>query len=209
YNIALHHNLSSPDSLVAEILALGVKCVPFKCDLNNFNEVASLIPAVCGEFSELEVLINNASIFESSTISKTTEALFDAHFNINFKAPFFLSKAFAAEVGKGSIINILDTKIRGNNSPHAAYLLAKKALAEFTVMAAKEFAPGIRVNGISPGLILPQNGKDQGYFDKLAEKIPLKKRGYPQDVARAVGFFIESEFITGEILSIDGGEMIR
>lgn len=209
FNIALHYNTGSPDKLVAGIKELGVECAPFKCDFTDFSALTSLIPAVINKFDDLKVLVNNASIFLPSTIIETTEKLFDTHFTVNFKAPFFLSRAFAKEVESGNIINILDTKVSGNNTTHAAYLLTKKTLAGFTRMAAKEFAPGIRVNAISPGLILPQNGKDQSYFDKLTEKIPLKKRGFPADIAKAVLFFIESEFITGEIISIDGGEMIR
>ena len=209
FNIALHYNESSPEELVAEIEEKGVKCKAFKCDFAGPGASASLMPAVLKEFPDLEVLVNNASIFEPSTITQTTEELFDSHFNINFKAPFFLSKEFAQNIDKGNIINILDTKISGNNTTHAAYLLTKKALANLTRMAAKEFAPNIRVNAVSPGLILPQEGKDQAYFDKLAENIPLKKRGYPTDVAKALIFLIENEFITGEILSIDGGENLR
>jgi NAD(P)-dependent dehydrogenase (short-subunit alcohol dehydrogenase family) len=211
FNIALHHNESSPDDLTAEIESLeaGVKCLAFRCDFSDPKEVGGLIEAVTMSFPDLEVLVNNASIFLPSTINETTEELFDSHFNINFKAPFFLSKAFAEKVESGNIINILDTKVNGDNSPHAAYLLTKKVLADFTRMAAKEFAPGIRVNAVSPGLILPQYGKDQTYFDKLTQKIPLKRRGFPTDIARAVAFFIESDFITGETVTIDGGEMIK
>ncbi len=209
FNIALHYNRSAPEELAAEIEEKGVKCKPFKCDFADSSSLTTLIPSVLAEFPDLEILVNNASIFEPSTIVETTEALFDSHFNINFKAPFFLSKAFAQNERKGQIINILDTKIRGNDSPYAAYLLTKKVLADFTRMAAKEFAPNIRVNAVSPGLILPQKGRDQAYFDKLTEKIPLKKRGFPTDVARAIRFLIENEFITGEIISIDGGESLR
>ena len=129
------------------------------------------------EFPDLSVLVNNASIFEPSKIIETTEELFDSHFDINFKAPFFLTKSFAESVESGNIVNILDTKISGNSSPYAAYLLDEEDVFRraLTRMAAKEFAPRIRVNAISPGLILPQSGKDQVYFDKLTEKIPLKK----------------------------------
>lgn len=211
YNIALHYNENSPEALVAEIEALqgSVRCVPFRCDFTDFRALASLIPAVIEEFDDLQVLVNNASIFKPSKIIETTEALFDSHFDVNLKAPFFLSQGFAQNVDTGSIVNILDTKISSNNSSHAAYLLTKKVLGDLTRMTAKEFAPGIRVNAVAPGLILPQNGKDQTYFDKLTQKIPLKKRGFPTDVAKAIVFLIESEFITGEIINVDGGEMIR
>ena len=212
FNIALHYNNAGAealDALTREIHKKGVECRPFKCDFADFKAVSTLIGEVLESFPDLEALVNNASIFEPSSIKETTEALFDSHLNINFKAPFFISKEFAQNVKQGNIINILDTKIKGNNPPYAAYLLTKKALSEFTRMAAIEFAPLIRVNAVAPGLILPHSGNDQAYFDKLVQKIPLKKRGYPEDIAKAVCFFIESKFITGETIFIDGGESLR
>jgi NAD(P)-dependent dehydrogenase (short-subunit alcohol dehydrogenase family) len=211
-NIALHYNSAKSatiDTLTGEIKDKGVECRPFQCDFADFEAVSTLIGQVKESFPDLSVLINNASIFEPSTIQKTEEELYDVHFAVNLKAPFFLSKSFAENIEDGHIINILDTKITGNQTPYAAYLLTKKALAELTKMSAKEFAPRVKVNAIAPGLILPQEGKETEYFDKLAQKIPLKKRGYPEDIAKAVTFFLESAFITGEIIFIDGGENLK
>ena len=212
FNIALHYNSATEETLnelTEEIRGKGVECEPFRCDFIDSKAARTLIKEVQGKLPDLELLVNNASIFEPSTIKETEETLFDAHFAINLKAPFFLSRDFARLVESGQIINITDTKITGDGSAYAAYLLTKKALADFTKMAAKEFAPQIRVNAVAPGLILPKAGKDPEYIDRLAQNIPLKRKGDPQDIAKAVCFFIENKYITGETIFVDGGEFLR
>ena len=165
---------------------------------------------VRGDFPGLELLVNNASIFERATIKDTDEEFLQRHFDINFKAPFFLMRDFASlSVKGGHIINIVDTRLAKAGTSYAAYLLSKKALSELTRMAAVEFAPGIRVNAIAPGLILPPEGEGEAYIEELAKRLPLRKRGDTKDVIRAVNYFMESEFVTGEILFIDGGEHLK
>ncbi|MEE8573794.1 MAG: SDR family oxidoreductase, partial [Thermodesulfobacteriota bacterium] len=205
YSIALHYSTTKPDGVAQEIRASGVECEPFQCDFSGVTEVEGFVEKVLGRFPSLELLINNASVFERSTIEETSLEFLERHLTINFTVPFILSRDFKRHVGKGHIINITDTNVTKNFSTYAAYLLSKKALSEFTRMAAREFAPETRVNAVAPGLILPPDGEGEEYTKRLSERIPLKRAGEPADIASAIEFLVNNDFVTGEILFIDGG----
>jgi len=211
FNIALHYS-SSPkeaEKTAGEIEGKGVLCHLFRADFNKMDEVFSLIPFVFEKFPDCNLLINNVSIFQRARLMNTDEELFDRHFNINLKTPFFLSRDFAQHSSKGHIINILDTKISKILVEYFVYTLTKKTLYEFTLMAAKELGPKIRVNGVSPGLILPSSEQRKEDFEKMGSRIPLQRTGDPDAVVSAVCFLIESEFITGEVIFVDGGEHLE
>ena len=209
YNIALHYN-SSFDSAIKiqfNIKKLGVDCELFQCDLSKENEILSLIASVKNKFNRLNLLINNASIFNKAKLFETEMDLFNKTFSINFKAPYILSRDFARLVDNGNIINIIDTKITKNNFMYSAYSLSKKCLADFTLMSAKELAPKIRVNGICPGLILGPKQKSKEYLmDDIIKNIPLKRKGELSDITEALSFLINNNYITGQIIYIDGGQ---
>ncbi|MDP8243773.1 MAG: SDR family oxidoreductase [Candidatus Hinthialibacter antarcticus] len=208
WRIALHYNHSCNDAeqLASEIQKNGGECELFCADLSEVKSATALITETFERCPDCNVLINNASIFERAPLLETDEDFFDRHFNINFKTPFFLTRDFARRCKQGSVINLLDTKITQKFSNYFAYTLSKKALFEFTRMAAKELAPAIRVNGVCPGLILPPPGDDEAYIERMQNRVPMKTRGRPQDIASAVLFLLENEFITGDCIFIDGGE---
>lgn len=208
YKIALHYNHSkeAAEDVGHIIKSNGGECSLFPCDLSNSAAVAAVIPEVFKVFPDCRLLINNASIFERINFLETDEATFDRYFNINFKAPFFLSQHFARQCKEGHIINLLDTKIVRSHSHYFIYLLTKKILFEFTKMAAVELGPGIRVNGICPGLILPSSGAREEAFQRMAAKIPLQNAGNIDSITSALGFLLENSFVTGECIFVDGGE---
>jgi NAD(P)-dependent dehydrogenase (short-subunit alcohol dehydrogenase family) len=103
---------------------------------------------------------------------------------------------------------MLDSRIAGLDMSHVAYILSKRALAALTEMMAVEFAPGIAVNGVAPGLILPPPGKDEAYLDELAKGLPLKRHGNPGDIADAVMYLLRSDFVTGQVIFVDGGRRL-
>ena len=211
YDIALHYNTSqfAAEEVANLIKDKGRSCHLFACDFNNMKQVKSFIPQIFKIFPNCDLLINSASIFERARMMDTDEDLFDRHFIINFKTPFFLTRDFAHYYKKGQIINILDTKISKTLIEYFAYTLSKKSLFEFTKMAAKELAPYIRVNGVCPGLILPPPGKDEDYLNKMSERIPLQRKGDTQCIVAAVAFLIENDFVTGEWIFVDGGEHLK
>lgn len=210
YDIALHYN-SSKDKAAAtaqEIQALGVQCKTFQFNLKEAENISGLVQNVKDSFPKLNVLVNSASGYQQETIRDTSVATFDTQFALNLRAPFFLTQAFAKIVGNGNIINIIDNKIGFNQFNYAAYLLSKKAFAEFTRMAALEFAPKIRVNGVAPGVVLPAKTRSQEYINWRIQGIPLQIQGEATHITKAIFSFLQNDFITGQILVIDGGENI-
>lgn len=208
YHIALHYCTSQEEALQLrqEILALGVECEVFSCDFNQIEKVPTFFQNIFKRFPNLNLLINNASIFDKLSFQDTNLSSLDRNLNINFKTPFFLSQSFAKFCQKGQIINILDTKVSNPSLEHFPYSLSKMALYELTKMTAKVLAPKIRVNGIGPGLILPPPGEDQEYLKHRSKAIPLQRIGSPEEIFAAIAYFLENPFITGQLLYIDGGE---
>ena len=210
YSIALHYNSSKADAMktASMIYKKNVRCELFACDLADAKETSRLIAQVYKVFPNFNVLINSASIFIPNTFGAQDLSLFEAHWNINFKAPYVLSCEFARLVKKGQIINFIDTNVAKYNSRYADYLLTKKTLAEFTKMAAVSWGPAIRVNGISPGMILPPVNHQKDNRQERAKRIPLKTVGNPKYIFDAVDFFIKNTYVTGQIIAVDGGEQL-
>jgi len=208
FDIALHYNSSENDAMKTseEIRTKGVKCKLFVADLSSEDEVLDLIPNTIKEFSDLNLLINNASIFEPSSIKETSIELLNRHLSINLKAPYILTQRFSKHCKSGQIINILDTRINSDRTKYAAYSISKKALSDLTKMSAIELAPSIRVNAIAPGLILPPEGKDEYYLADLAKDIPLKKSGSINHILASLTFLMNNDYMTGQTIFCDGGE---
>jgi NAD(P)-dependent dehydrogenase (short-subunit alcohol dehydrogenase family) len=207
HDIVVHYRSSrnEAEKLCGEIRKKNVKAWPLEADLEDPQDINGLIQRATRCAKGLSVLVNNASIFPPSAIDGVTLDDFNRNMLVNAWAPFALSRSFATSVQSGSIVNILDGRVPGHDSGHIAYIFSKHMLLVMTRICALEFAPRIRVNGVSPGLILPPAGMDFSYVEKLTEKVPLRKYGKPQDIADAVVFLAASEFITGQIVYVDGG----
>ena len=208
WDVVLHYSSSHEEAerTAGQIRGNGVACHLLQADLADSKRVVEIIPAALSLAPGLELLVNNASIFERSPIAETDIALYERHMAVNLRAPFFLIRDFASLCKKGQVLNLLDTRIVRNESAYAAYTLTKKSLAELTRMAAREFAPSIRVNAVAPGLILPPEGGDTDTFERMAARIPLERGGDPKQIADAAIFLAGSEFITGQVIHVDGGE---
>jgi len=210
WNVAIHYNSSATE---AELLKDELKAsFPlqqfeiFKANLNNTNEVESLIPQVLQAMQNIDLLINNASVFNPGNFLLTDTSFLDLQMNVNFRAPFILTRDFARLVKKGLIINFVDTRIVNNKSNFAAYSLSKKALWELTKMTALELGPLIRVNAIAPGLMLPPEGKDGDYLWKLAENIAMKRPGGLNPILKSLDYMLSNDYLTGQLMFCDGGE---
>ena len=160
YDIAVHYNSSDTEAqdTAQAVKALGVDADIFKLDLSKPSSSGGFIKKVADRFPNLSLLINSASVFENIEFRDISEELFDRDFNVNFKSPFFISQHFSRLEGAEHIINLLDTRVSQIETAHFVYNLTKKALRDFTLMAAKALGPAIRVNGICPGPILPPPG---------------------------------------------------
>lgn len=194
---------------VAEIEALGSTGLALQADLSRSGEAATIVERAVAHFGQVDILVNSAAIFEPGNWDDTTEADWDRHFAINLKSPFFLSQAFARHVGQerpGHIVNIADWRGVRPGTDHVAYTLTKAALIAMTKSLALALAPNIQVNGIAPGLILPPPGKDQAYLERKAGQIPARRVGSPDEIARTMIFLLRSDFVTGDLIFVTGGE---
>lgn len=210
--IVLHYGQSetAANETLSELTSRGIEAIAVQADLNQpVDACEKLFSEVEREFGPAQVLINCAAIFDPAPFTETDEPLFDATFNINFKAPFFLSQWFATQLPEslpGQIVNIIDWRAEKIDSNFLAYSLAKNSLLQLTKSLAVELAPRIRVNAIAPGAILPPPDQPQAYLERKAEKIPLKRTGTPEDLVAALSYLLNSEFVTGEVLHVTGGE---
>lgn len=207
HDVALHYNRSEPAArkIQQEIHALGAECVLIRHDMHDIKGIPTFMAEVKRQMPHVTMLINNASIFERAKFMETDEALFDRQMEVNFKAPFFMTQAFARTFGKGCIINMIDSEIVHTQGSHFAYLLSKKTLAAFTEMAARELGPHIRVNAICPGILLPSNELDMSYIQQLKTRLPLGNIASLEQVAEAAHFLC-SGVTTGQLIYADGGQ---
>lgn len=206
-NLIIHYNTSASEAaeLEEEIAKLGSKAWTLAGDLAPTDGPEQLFARVLDEIGPVDVLINNASIYPEEGIDDVTPESLAANVNVNAMAPFILSRAFARQDRGGSIVNFLDARIVGQDARHVSYHLSKRMLFSITRMMALEFAPKVRVNAIAPGLILPPEGEDESYLKDLAPTNPLNAYGAPPDIVAAVRFLLQSRFITGQVIYVDGG----
>ena len=212
YHIAIHYNSSKKPALDLQT-ELQEKFPNqnfkiFQCNLSDSRETESLIDKVLLQFDRIDVLVNNASVFDPGIIRETGVLLFAKQMSVNLIAPFILTRDYALNNQTGNIINFLDTRITKSNSSHAAYSISKAALAHFTKMAALEFAPKIRVNGIAPGATLPPEGQGEDYLLKIASKTPMKEPSGITPILQSLDYILENQNLTGQILFCDGGEQL-
>lgn len=181
-------------------------------DLLDGSQLTGLIKKSYQWQERLDVLINNASSFYPTPVADVDETQWDDLLGTNLKAPFFLAQAASVHLRRhhGSIVNIVDIHAERPLKGYAVYSIAKAGLVMLTKTLAREFAPEIRVNAVAPGAILwPEQGVGDETRKHIIAQTALKRRGDPHDVARAVAFLIrDAEFMTGQILTVDGGRSL-
>jgi len=164
-------------------------------------------------FGRLDYLINNASKFYPTKINEVTDKLWLDTIDTNIKTPLFLSKYFYNELKKrrGAIINIIDIHVEPPLKDHIIYNISKAGLLALTRTLAKDLAPQIRVNGVSPGAIMwPENESSNKKKLDILSKIPMKSAGEPADIAKTIYFLLEqSPYITGQNINVDGGRRLN
>jgi pteridine reductase len=207
FDIALHYHRSENEAheTAEEINRLGVECRLFRADLSDPQAAENLVPEVFESFPGCSILIHNASLFERASFDQTDADLFNRLTAVNLRAPFLLSRGFARSCKQGHIIHLLDSETSVQSHPYFVYTWTKRSLRLLNEMLAKELSPNIRVNAVSPGLILPSGRFTESDFERMAQRVPLRKRGDPRDVVNAVLFLIENSNITGVCLDVDGG----
>lgn len=213
--IAVHYHRSRREAerLARDITdGFGRDAEIFRADLSDPRQVRRMADSVAKRFGQMHVLVNNASLYERSRFGDTSVKEWDAHLDINVRAPFILSQALAplmVKSGGGKIINIADWAAHRPYTDYIPYCVSKAALLCLNSALAKELAPDIQVNAILPGpLLLPDNSSRRS-AEAVIRATPLKRLGLPEDLAHAVLFLIESgDFMTGAAIPVDGGRLI-
>ncbi len=182
--------------------ALSLSPFTVQADLGNPAECARLV----GEAGPVDFLVNNASIFTKDALPVATPERVLREFQVNLFAPLELIRQFAAQARGGAVVNLLDRRIRAHDTTCAPYSIAKKGLEELTRLAAIQYAPGVRVNAVAPGPVLPPPGRGAAGFRELAGRIPLDRLPTPEQIAEAVLFLLRAEAITGQVVYVDGGQ---
>jgi pteridine reductase len=210
-DVVIHYHSSAEDAAgaVAEIEKLGRRAVAISADLGSVSEIKRLFDEAAKQFGRLDILVNSAANFLPASIISTTEKIWNASLDTNLKAPFFCAQAAAPLLkrSRGVIINFADTGGLLGWPGYIAHSVSKAGVVMLTKVLAKSLAPEVRVNAIAPGTItMPGDPPEwEADFIKLA---PLRRTGKPSDITEAVCFLARSEFITGQVLVVDGGRTL-
>jgi NAD(P)-dependent dehydrogenase (short-subunit alcohol dehydrogenase family) len=207
-DILVHHAHSPADAedVATQVRSLGRNAWVLEADLNDLEQTQKLIQSAFS-LAPVSALINNAAIFKSVDLANTTIKDWSDHFQINLTAPFLLSQAFAAQLKgqqPGRIINMLDWRALRPGKDHFPYTISKSALAAMTNSMALALAPGIIVNGIALGAILPPG--DEDFSPALIKNVPMQRWSKLEELEELIVWLLSSpEYITGEIIHLDGG----
>ncbi len=217
-NVVIHYRHSSQDAqiLCEELNAIRANsALTLQADLNSHLELSTLINKAYNMWHRLDVLVNNASSFYPTPLGQVNDEQWEDLFSSNLKAPFFLSQAAALSLKQtnGCIINITDIHADRPLRNFPVYCMAKAGLVMMTKSLAKELAPDIRVNAIAPGNILwPMDASElsDDLKQELTDRVALKRKGDPEDIAKTVWFLIEdAKYITGQVIAVDGGRLLN
>ncbi len=191
---------------VADLQAFGAEAAAFRAELRDPAQLRAAVDAAIARFGSLDILVNNAGRYETAALETLTVEQWDAMFDTNTRAPFLAAQAAYPylKASHGRIINIGSLGGLHPWPTHAHYCTSKAALHMLTRTMSKAWAPEISVNCVAPGMIV--NGEVDPEFEHFARRTPMQRNGTADDVAEAVLFFATGpHFITGQILSVDGG----
>lgn len=203
--VVIHYNRAERPAaaLAAHLRRNGAQAWTVVGDFRAPHFAERVVRQALAAAGNLDILINNAAVFDKQRLLQVTEAALRAEWEVNLRAPLLLMRAFARRRKRGHIINLLDCRVASHQSDAMPYSLAKKSLADLTCLAALELAPGIAVNGVAPGPVLAAD--TAGAVRESAGPLPLKIRPTVQEVVKAVLFLLQSDAITGQIVFVDSG----
>lgn len=205
-----HTSADAAAEVVAEIHASGGEAVAIPADLSTTRaafDLADRAEAV----GPVDVLVNSASVFPAEPLERVTPELWEATLAINLRAPFFLTQRLGGAMkgrGWGVVVNIADLAGIQIWKGYAAHAISKAGLVHVTKVAARALAPEVRVGAVAPGAVLPPENMSDEEVDRLAARAPLGRIGSAEDVAHAVLYLLTSDFVTGEVLVVDGGRSL-
>lgn len=210
-DIILHYLNSREEAerLADDIRKSGRRCLLTSHDLSKSDSTEKWFRDLIRESGNLDILVNSASEFPEGSYGDLNGADISRSINIHVNSPLIMIRVLHEISEAASVINILDTRIADRDPLHAAYHLGKRGLFTLTKDLAFEMAPKLRINGIAPGVILPPDGKDETWVESLKLSNPMQERGSVKDVADAMMYLIQADFVTGQIIYVDGGRHLK
>lgn len=212
YDLVLHYHSSVEAARTTErrLRDLGATVEAVQADLTRPDQIPLLFEAAESAFGGLDLLVNSAAVFPRSDPLETTVDEWDRVFALNARAAYFCCQEAARRMKAGAIVNIVDTGADQAWPGYVPYVASKAALASVTRGLAAALAPDIRVNAVAPGpVLLPEDANGQAEREAVASLTALGRVGSPRDVADAVLYLARAEYVTGEILRVDGGQHLR
>jgi NAD(P)-dependent dehydrogenase (short-subunit alcohol dehydrogenase family) len=211
WRVGVHYGTSSGEAmkLVAEIERSGGRAAAFGADLACLEALAPLVETCAKTLGAPTCLVNNAARFEQDRLATLDASSWQAHLDVNLRAPVFLAQAFAKTLTggvQGNVINLIDQKVLRLNPDYFSYTIAKAALWTATQTMAQALAPRIRVNAVAPGPVLKSVGQSQADFEREFRSTPLRRQVGPEDVVAAIRFLVDTPSITGQMIALDGGQ---
>jgi NAD(P)-dependent dehydrogenase (short-subunit alcohol dehydrogenase family) len=197
--------------VVRQIQSAGTEAIAVRADLTKASQVKRLKERVIDAFGRADVLINNAAIFFSTPLETVTEREWDSLIDTNLKSVFLCCTQFAPIMkrqGAGKIVNIADVSATRPWAKYVPYCVSKAAVIALTQGLAKELAPRIQVNAVAPGVVIWPRHSTGVERRRRLQQIPLRRIGTPEDVARTVLFLLDSDYITGAVIPVDGGRSL-
>ncbi len=210
--LTYHRSAAEAEETVAEIQALGVAALAVSAELGDPEAVATLTHTVEARFGGVDVLVNSASPYIEARLHETTWKQWRFVLGALIDGPLLLSQAFAPGMvkrGEGLIVNILDKSAFAPSPKHLAHSVGKHGLLGLTRNLAAELAPAVRVNAIAPGPVLPAPGSTPEQDARTAQRTLLQRWGDPGDVVKALLYLADADYVTGEVLFVDGGGQWR
>ena len=209
-DVVINYNESADeaDATAADVERLGRRAAVVQADVSSVADIRRLVDESERAFGRLDVLVNNASLFERARVADITEADWDRVLGVNLRGPFFLAQAAAPLLrrdGGGVIVNIVDLSALQPWPSFAHHAVSKAGLLHLTAVLARALAPDIRVNAIAPGTVLPPEDQEG---EEGSERRVVERAGNTDDVARALLYLVQSDFVTGETMVVDGGRML-
>ena len=212
--VAVHHHASAEGAaeLRDEIVAEGGKAACFAADLTDAAAAAELPRRVAAELGGLDVLVNSAAVMHRRSFEDTTPAQYDAVLDLNLRSVFFVTQgaAPALRAAHGKVVNLADLSGLEPWPGFAAHSVSKAGVVMLTRVLARALAPEVTVNAIAPGPVLVPEEYDAEERDRLARTTPLRRLGAPEDATAALLYLLEGgDYVTGDILVVDGGRLLR
>lgn len=204
FDIVLHYHQSLDEALQTqvEIESLGMRVILSRADLTDPVQIQSLV----SNLTPLNVLVNSAAFMPNGNVDLLTVENWDTSLDLNLRAPFLLAQECAKKMNTGGlIVNITDVGAQKAWSRYPSYTVSKAALESLTKILARALAPQIRVNAIAPGFVLQSDIVSDEEWQRLINRIPLKRPAQTAEIASALEFLLKNEYITGQTIVVDGG----